>query len=495
MVAFAEKAALKAYRDALQAYDERLDNDVAAGDHYPWLFNYAVNDFGGGYPELNDFPSDPVFATERANFLDRRGRVPSPFTNYFTETNGQSIESRIGISMSLVYPNTPAVFNPPLPPALDDTALPDVIDTPNDTFDGTGQVLNGTSTDPMTFVQFQDIDPDVFSANDGRLLATVVTNETFTFGPIYFWDEKPIGDGWTLCLDGANDPLDCTRDAGGANVPGLAPNQMPSQVLEVRIDVELQPAPVTANTISFTNIDPDIVSDTGAGFAGFSDGDLIRVQGSSGNDGIYRVANATPGILTLDAVEQLANELAGNAVTVSRVIEFGIDYAVLPVTTVVNAADNTRHANIRGTINGVNIDAGSLPATASYVYDSYYNAGFDNQASGTMSLAELLADWAFDDGWYESIQMAYANDYRPDIAAGPCTAGTDCLDVINRGGTNDDKISILVLGGEHDWNDDFAAGLADDLGDIFDLENDDPDDRFDASRVGGNDTIMVVEEL
>ena len=91
--------------------------------------------------------------------------------------------------------------------------------------------------------------------------------------------------------------------------------------------------------------------------------------------------------------------------------------------------------------------------------------------------------------------MAYANDYRPDIAAGPCTAGTDCLDVINRGGTNDDKISILVLGGEHDWNDDFAAGLADDLGDIFDLENDDPDDRFDASRVGGNDTIMVVEEL
>lgn len=500
VVAMAEKAALKAYRDAIQAYDDRIDNDVAAGDHYPWLFNYAVNNYGGGYPELDDYPSDPIFATERANYLDRYGRVPSPYTTYFTETNGQPIESRIGVSMSLTYPATPVVFNPVLAGAWADTA--------SDIFDGTGQTINDTSADPLTYVQFQDVDPDVFSANDGRLIATVVTNETFPVTPRYFWDEKPVGDGWILCAGGANEATDCTRTAAGVNVPQTLPNEMASQVLMVQVDVELQPAPVIANTISFTNVDPDIIGDTGAGLGGFSDGDLVRIEGSTSNDGVYLVATAAAGALTLDGAAELANEAAAATVTVSRVIQFGIDYGVAPGTNVENAADGTRHAKIRGTVAGNNLDAANLPVTVSYIYDFNFLNGFDNELSGTVSLGSLLAggslglslrfypelpDWAFEDGWHDAIQMAYANDYRPDVIAGPCAA--DCLVVNNMGGLDNDKISILALGGEHDWNDDGAAGLVDDLGDIFDLENEDLDDLFDAARAGGNDKIMVVEEL
>ena len=503
VVAMAEKAALKAYRDAILDYDQRIDADVGAGDHYPWLFNYAVNNYGGGYPELDDYPSDPSFATELATYLGNYGRVPSPYTRYFTETDGRPIESHIGVNMSLNYPAaTPVAFNPTLPSGAD---------TPSVVFDGTGQVTGFASTDPLTFVQFQDVDPDVFSTNDGRLIATVVTNETISASPLFFWDEKPIGDGWVLCGGGANEASDCNRDSAGVNVP-QGPNDTPSQVLRVQADLELQPAPVTSATISFSNINPDTITDTAAGLGAFSDGDLVRIEGSASNAGFYLVASATAGTLTLDLTETLNNELAGATVTVSRVIQFVTDYDALPVSSVLNAADINRHAVIEGTFAGANVEASSLPVSVSYIYDSNYDTSFDPVASGTIALADLLAtgslgltmrfypelpDWVFEDGWHDAIQLAYANDYRPDVATGPCTPGGsgDCLNVANLAGTNDNKISILILGGEHDWNDDGAAGLTDDTGDIFDLENEDLDPQFDAARAGGNDKVMVIEEL
>jgi len=504
VVEMAENAALGAYRNAIQDYDQRIDSDVGAGDHYPWLYNYAVNNYGDGYPELDEYPSDPVFANEITAFLDRYGRVPSIYTTYFSETDGQPIESHLGIDLVLDYPVTPVAFNPP---------LPTVIATPSDLFDAAipDHVMNNTTAAPLTGVQFQDIEPDVFSLNDGRLIATVVANQTFSDGPRYYWDEKPIGDGWVLCLGGANTPSDCNRDAGGFNTPGL-PNLTPSQVLRIDVDIELQPAPVTAATISLTDVDPDTINDSGLGLGNFKAGDLVEVEGSVDNDGVYLVASVSPGSLTLDVAEQLTTESAGPSITVSKVIQFGIDYAVAPTVTVVNPADATQHANISsGTIAGANLDANTLPVTISYIYDFNYNASFDNEASGTLSLANFVAggslaltlryypelpNWAFDDGWHDAVQMAYANDYRPDVATGPCTPGTDCLDVLNLGGTNDNKISILTIAGQHDWDDQVVPdGLADDIGDIFDSENEDLDNLFDASVVGGNDKIMVIDEI
>jgi len=108
-----------------------------------------------------------------------------------------------------------------------------------------------------------------------------------------------------------------------------------------------------------------------------------------------------------------------------------------------------------------------------------------------------LPNWAFEDGWHDAIQMAYSANYLPGSITGPCTVvGADCLDVLNLGGTNDDKISILTIAGQHDWDDQTVPdGLADDIGDIFDLENENLDDLFDASVVGGNDKIMVIDEI
>ena len=432
VIEVSEKATLQAYRTALQAYDQRIDTDVGAGDHYPWLYNFAVNDYGGGSPELDEYPSDPVFATELANYLGRNGRVPSIFTNYFTETDGQPIESHLGVNLTLVYPTGPPVgFNQPLNtrcpsnPAINCTS--GVLD-----FDsGTNRVFNVASTAPLTGVTFEDTDPNVFSGNDWRLTGIYASNDTVS-DVRYFWDEEPIGNGWRQCLAGGNSLSDCNRDDDGAPDPG-EDNDTPSQILRIQIDLNL----------------------TGT-------------------------------------------------------VNFDMDYGVNPVVTIVNSADGTQHANITGTFAGANLDADTLPVVVSYQYDHLYSMTFDVQSSGTLALADLmqggslaltlryypeLPDWAFGDGWHDSILMAYASDYQPGGVGGPCIAGTDCLQISNFAGTGNDKISLLTIAAQHDWNDDGAAGLADDIDDVFDAENDDLDDTFDVRAANGNDKILVIDEL
>ncbi|MDH5356348.1 MAG: hypothetical protein OEY09_18040 [Gammaproteobacteria bacterium] len=439
VIEMAEKATLQAYRDALQSYDQRIDTDVAAGEHYPWLFNYAVNDYGGGYPELDEYPSDPVFATELTNSLGSNGRIPSIFTNYFTETDGQPIESHLGINLVLTYPISPATvsFNQafarcPSDPSINcENGVLDFNSAPN-------HVINQTSTDPLTAVTFEDTNPNVFSANDGRLTATVVAGQVFS-DVKYFWDEEPVGNGWEECLDDGDfipEAEDCQRDVNGFPNPGNG-NDKPSQVLRVQVDVNL-----------------------------------------------------------------------------ADVINFDMNYVTAPLVTVVNSADGTQHANITGTFAGTNLDASTLPITVTYEYDHFYDAAFNVQASGSLSLGDLLQggslaltmryypelpDWAISNLWHDSIQMAYANNLRPDIA-GSCIEAdallaNRCLTINNMAGNIDNKKSILIIAGQRDWNDDNVAGLADDVGDVFDLENENLDDIFDARATNGNDKILVIDEL
>jgi len=187
-----------------------------------------------------------------------------------------------------------------------------------------------------------------------------------------------------------------------------------------------------------------------------------------------------------------------------------MDYGVNPVVTIVNGADGTQHANIAGTFAGANLDDDTLPVVVSYQYDHLYNTSFDVQSSGSLGLADLiqggsltltlryypeLPDWVADNGWDDSILMAYASDYLPGVGAGDCGANPPCLQINNFAGTSNNKISLLTIAGQHDWNDDGVAGLADDVGDVFDAENDDLDDTFDARAAAGNDKILVIEEL
>jgi len=110
-----------------------------------------------------------------------------------------------------------------------------------------------------------------------------------------------------------------------------------------------------------------------------------------------------------------------------------------------------------------------------------------------------LPDWVFDNGWHNSLMMAYAFNYRPDQVA-PCSEATDCIRINNLAGNNDNKISILTIAGQHNWNDDLDNDFINDLPTIFDAENADILDidgteyLFDRRELGGNDRILIIEE-
>ncbi len=193
------------------------------------------------------------------------------------------------------------------------------------------------------------------------------------------------------------------------------------------------------------------------------------------------------------------------------------DYTSAPGVAPVVAASSSSHASITAIFNGADVISSSLPLSAFYQIDDDWDEGdsFDVEESGTMDLTNLvlsqltlgmryypvLPDWAFDNGWHDSIMMAYAQDYRPDTPVVPCTEGTDCIQINNLAGNNDNKISILTIAGQHDWVDDGAPGFSDDVGDVFDVENADILDidgteyLFDRLEPGGNDKILVIEEI
>jgi len=304
--------------------------------------------------------------------------------------------------------------------------------------------INIQTVDKLTNVKFDDI-----AGPDGRLTGTVITDELFTH-EIYFWDEDndplPPTGIWTLCPAPADDPSDCDRDSAGNPDPG-AGNETDAELLRVVLELDFDTA----------------------------------VNGG--------------------------------------VVNFEMDYTTSPTIGPPAAADNTSHALITATFDGADIIVNSLPLSARYEIDRHYHTNFDIQESGTLDLGDLvpgplalsmrfypeLPDWAFDNLWHNSVMMAYANNLRPDIAGACIEADANpllaCLTINNLGGNNDNKISILTIAGEHDWADNGVAGYSDDLDEVFDPENSDISDvdgtefLFDRREQGGNDTILVVDEI
>jgi hypothetical protein len=77
-------------------------------------------------------------------------------------------------------------------------------------------------------------------------------------------------------------------------------------------------ATITGDGIAFVDSDPDTITDTGSGFvtAGFEDGDIITVTGTTNNNDSFLVATVAAGTLTLDAGEAVTAEGAGASVTI-----------------------------------------------------------------------------------------------------------------------------------------------------------------------------------
>jgi len=215
--------------------------------------------------------------------------------------------------------------------------------------------------------------------------------------------------------------------------------------------------------------------------------------------------NPTPGSATNDADSHVLRVIA--EINFSGLVNFDMDYTTAPTITATSAADGSSHATIQAVFAGG--DVIDVPVTLNYEIDRFYSTSFDIQESGTMIASDLaignltlglryypeLPAWAFDNGWHDSMQMAYALSYRPDQAPANCSPGTDCLQINKLGGINDDKISLLAIAGEHDWLDEGADNFANDLLDVFDVENHDIDTIFDIRADNGNDKILVIDEL
>jgi len=424
-----------AEKATLQAYRKTINDYLAlTGDVYPWLYNYTgVPDVPGlsSYYPAVSTASAADFASELATNLDNIGRIPSIFDDYFTDTTSELIESRLSVSLSMTYPVAPTPVNA--------SSSPDLLFNDPDT-----HTLNIQTVDKLTDVGFVDI-----AGSDGRLTGTAVTNEPFNH-EIYFYANDHSTVNWTMCLAGADELSDCNRDNSGAPTPFL-PNNYDSEILRVDLQLNFNPA----------------------------------VNGG--------------------------------------VVNFDTDYDTAPAIAPPTGATGASHAWITATFAANDVIIGSLPLTASYEIDRHYHDGqstFNIYESGTLDLTDFnmspltlglryypeLPQWAFDNGWHDSVMMAYANNYRPDIAVTCNEADIPpdpdvCLTVDNLAGNNDNKISILTIAGQHDWDDDLGDGFGNDIDDVFDDENADIGDvdgteyLFDRREQGGNDKILVIEEI
>ena len=143
-------------------------------------------------------------------------------------------------------------------------------------------------------------------------------------------------------------------------------------------------------------------------------------------------------------------------------------------------------------------DSVSTNITISWEFDSDFWSNFDNLAFGNLNEAAVgvvyypeLPAWALSDQWHHSVQMAIAEDYKPDGNNADCTVN-GCLTVANLGGVNNDKISLLVIADQIDnLADNGAAGFLDDLTAQFEAENDTTNLIYD--RRAGNDAVLVLQ--
>ena len=298
-------------------------------------------------------------------------------------------------------------------------------------------------------LQFVELAPN----DHGRLKGTVTVNQSFSH-EIYFWDRQvqPFGD-WQMCDGDAASFTDCNRDEANFPAPS-GPNKIDQMILKITL------------TMAFNAED---------------------------------------------------------------VVEFDTNYDAPPVVLHPIAASNLGHAQVSATFDGAAVIA--MPTlTASFEIDDEYNSDdttfnvtnfgpLDDLDDLTLDSLTLglryypeLPSWAFTDGWHNSIMMAYAFAYQPDGTGTDCTEGIDCIEINGFPGNQDNKKSLLIIAGEHDWIDGDAASqpvvaadtfFTDEVNDIFNLENSDLDSTFDIRSVGDAsafgdtklDKILVIDEL
>ena len=130
------------------------------------------------------------------------------------------------------------------------------------------------------------------------------------FSVLAGWDRKNIAKG-AFSLN--YKPLTPTGSEGDHSG-----NSTDLSGLSICPNVAAEGAEISANTISFANTNPDTILDAGAGFlaAGFAIGDVIHVNNSISNDGVYTIANVVAGTITLVAGDALTVEGAAGTIDI-----------------------------------------------------------------------------------------------------------------------------------------------------------------------------------
>jgi hypothetical protein len=304
--------------------------------------------------------------------------------------------------------------------------------------------VNEQTSGPVQNVRFTDDD-------DGHLLSDTVP--LLAEDAWFFWND---GD-WRLC-SGTGRALDqCDQDSSGNPTPG-AGNQKNIEVLKVALRIDFNtlvggldfqflppPPPPAPQSPAFNHIAP---------LPGAAPGNDARIQAT------YPI-----------------NQV--------------VSLPTWPAWIYYQEGDYNAGATV---LTGINEDE-------QLVTDDGDFGDIENQTASPVVIGmryypELPA-WAHStqNDWHNSIQMAVSLANQPGgggvCASPPSPPPGFCLEVNDMVVGTDDITALLVIAGEHDWNDDFAPGLQDDLRDVFEVENANLD-RFFTGRTG-NDKVLVIQ--
>jgi hypothetical protein len=480
VIAMAEKATLQAYRDSINAY---LNNVACTGETpagigtsavlcvanggtwnpvYPWLYNYDDIEYNLGAGELVDvaidklsshFPADANFPIEKALYLGIDtsggndgifGRIPAMFVSYFSEVDSLAIESRLSGSLGITFPVDGLTYTQLTKEYA--VPVPDVNAPAQFVFDGSPAPTLTFQTGNIGEVRF--VDPG--DPGEGRLEADFALAEPAITIDMYFWDDDDgPSTGWKVCGDdGDNIPelSDCHRASLAVADPGGTHN-FKLAILHVVVALD------------------------------FADSDFPAA----------------------------ADE-----------VNFDMDYGTPPTIQMIPAT-SASHARIMATFDSDDIINGTLPGVSggTYEYDPHYHIGSTTLGdsndgdfrAGSVDTADFILDqltlgfryypelpaWALNDGWHNSIRMAYALEYEPP-GTGPCIVDTTCLQLDDSPGRPRNAISLLMIAGQHDWVDrDLNGKLKNDVVTVFDAGNENNSPTFYRNR--GNDKILVIDEL
>ena len=104
-------------------------------------------------------------------------------------------------------------------------------------------------------------------------------------------------------------------DFPSTDVDGMFPF---STSLTVGGQYAIYTAHITGTTIAIVDGEPSTITDSGNGFldAGFEDGMTIIIENSTADDGIYQIATAVAGTLTLTTGIEFTGETASESITI-----------------------------------------------------------------------------------------------------------------------------------------------------------------------------------